>query len=71
MLLMVRELIDNKLGMTGSDSTEKADGADEPNVNTPPSSVVLKAESNNVATPAEPSGTSQQEEEDDAEMLIT
>lgn len=70
MLLMVRELINNKLGMTGVDSAEIADDADEPNVNTPPSSVVLKAESNNVATPDEPSGTSQQED-DDAEMLIT
>lgn len=71
-LLMIRELINSKLGMTSDGIlVEKSiiadEGEDVPNVNTPPSSVVLKAE-NNDSVPDEPSRISQ--EDDDHEMLL-
>jgi len=68
MLLMVRELINKKLGMTG-DSAQKSDDGDEPNVNTPPSSIVLKPENINVSVPDDLRTSSQQG--DDSEILIT
>ena len=65
-LLMIRELINSKLGMMGGGSADKVD-PDEPNVNTPPSSVVLKSEIN-ASVPDESSRPL--EEVDDEDMLL-